>query len=209
MPEPSTQASPPSSYVVLLSGTHVTGKETIAASLATALHCPFLKSDLAKGFVIRANKHGSDDPSVVFGQTWLAKMQRAVPVYAVAPPRDGVATEFWNPHPHHEGAGPLCTAVISCGPLRRHNKDAIRSVLLARGVRAVFVVLQITRDTLEGRTLGAEEPELAKRIFASKAEDARAVEEGERDVLAVDSLRDVDSSTEEILGLVRGLVGMD
>ena len=71
-----------------------------------------------------------------------------------------------------------------------------------KGVRVIIVILQITTDTLSGRTLGAEEEGDAVRIMASKAEDLRPPE-GEEDVLVVDSMQQVDALIEDIEGMVR------
>jgi gluconate kinase len=205
------------SYAVLLSGTHVTGKETLALHLSQALGCPWLKADMAQNaafFGARAHSRrnggdgsGDDIDTGVFGRIWLAKMQRLglelndsnifkdnecnIPVQPV----DVVGKDA-------DAAEGNCLAILSCYAMRRPTRDAIRAALQTHGATPIFVVLQISPETLSGRTLGAEEPELAARIMAEKAKDIREVgtdEEGEAgDVMVVDSLRDVDALFEEI-----------
>jgi gluconate kinase len=75
--------------------------------------------------------------------------------------------------------------------------------MLAKNIRVIFVILQITTDTLSGRTLGAENPELTERIMKEKGEDLREPEEEEADILVVDSMQDVDALTLNIEEMIR------
>ncbi len=61
-----------------------------------------------------------------------------------------------------------CLALVNQPALRRPGRDAIRNVMLAKDFRVIFVILQITTETLSGRTLGAENPELAERLMKEK-----------------------------------------
>jgi gluconate kinase len=88
-----------------------------------------------------------------------------------------------------------CIALVTCFALRKLGRDAIRDVILTKWVRVIFVILQITRDTLSGRTLGAENPELAEEIMEEKAEDLREPLKEEKDILVVESMQDVDALT--------------
>jgi gluconate kinase len=101
-----------------------------------------------------------------------------------------------------------CLALVTHYALRRPGRDAIRDVMLAKDVRVIFVILQITEDTLSGRTLGAEDPELAESIMKEKAEDLKEPDEEERDVLVVDSMQDVDSLTLDIEEMIRRQVAV-
>lgn len=109
--------------------------------------------------------------------------------------------EVENQDPKKTGTG--CLALVTCFALRKPARDAIRDVMLAKSVRVIFVILQITRDTLSGRTLGAENPELAARIMEEKAEDLREPLEEEKDVLVVDSMQDVDALILDIEEMIR------
>jgi gluconate kinase len=95
-----------------------------------------------------------------------------------------------------------CLALVMCFALRKPARDAIRDVMVAKSVWEIFVILQITRDTLSGRTLGAENPELAARVMEEKAEDLRKLLE-EKDVLVVDSMQDVNALISDIEEMVR------
>ena len=111
---------------------------------------------------------------------------------------DGCEVENQNPKKRETG----CLALVTCFALRKLARDAIRDVMVAKSVRGIFVILQITRDTLSGRTLGAENPELATRIMGEKAEDSRKSLE-EKDVLVVDSMQDVNALILDIEEMVR------
>ncbi|ORY62427.1 uncharacterized protein BCR38DRAFT_239575 [Pseudomassariella vexata] len=99
--------------------------------------------------------------------------------------------------------GSICNALVTCYALRKSGRDGIRAALRANSVRVLFVVLQISKETLYGRTLAAEEPELAERIMREKVEDILEPMEEEKDLMVVDSLRDVDSLTRDIEGRIR------
>ena len=99
-----------------------------------------------------------------------------------------------------EGA---CKALVTTYALRKESRDAFRDVMSSKGVRTIFVILQISKHALSGRTLGAEEPELAERIMEEKLEDLEDPVEGERDVIVVDSMQGVDALTVEIEERVR------
>jgi len=100
-----------------------------------------------------------------------------------------------------------CLALVTHFALRKPARDAIRDVMLEKEVRVIFVILQITKDTLSGRTLGAENPELAEKIMEEKREDLREPEE-ETDVLVVDSMQDVDALTLNIEEMIRRQVSV-
>ena len=55
------------------------------------------------------------------------------------------------------------------------------------------MILHITKETLFGRALGAEEPRLAERIMGEKIADIEEPLAKEKDVILVDSMRNVDS----------------
>lgn len=198
MTNPQSKEASPFSYIVVLTGTHVTGKETIAVSLAKSLNCPWLKGEglhNAAGSAARSQAKRGADYSAVFGRAWFTRMQRIglMPGGEVEPNGSLDGSE----------ARPRCVAFISCYALRRPARDGIRQVMRARSVRVVFVVLQITAEVLSGRTLGAEEPDLAERIMKEKREDLREPMEEETDVLVVDSMQDVDSLTSDIEDRIR------
>jgi gluconate kinase len=180
------QSSQPSSYVVLLSGTHVTGKESLSVTLSKHLRCPWIKAEpthsmASFGASSQAKKGYSYND--VFGRIWFAKLQRLG--------FDTSGGDGGRGGNNDTGSG-RCLAVLSCYAMRRPARDAIRNVMLAHTIRPVFVILHITKETLCGRTLGAEEPELAERIMAAKLADIEEPAEDERDVVLVNSLRNVD-----------------
>lgn len=200
-------ASPSPSYAVLLSGTHVTGKETLAVNLAKALDCVWIKGEMAHSaatFGARSQARRGLDYGRVFGRIWSSKMQRLGFLAGGGEPDAGNGDSDEAP----EGAGLSGTqqqhgaAVISLYHMRKPARDAIRDALLARSVKPVFVILHITEETLSGRTLGAEEPQLAEKIMAHKIADIEEPLAEETDVILVDSLRDVDALFQEILEAV-------
>lgn len=211
-----TRATPSSSpttsptYAVLLSGTHVTGKETLAISLAKELDCSWIKAEMAHNaatFGARSQAARGFDYGKVFGRIWSSKLQRLGFLASTREPDMEMkprAHDLWE-----EGSGRTqqqCAAVISLYHMRKPARDAIRDAMLACSIRPVFVVLQITKETLSGRTLGAEEPRLAERIMEHKIADIQEPLEEERDVILFDSLRDVDALFPEILkGVARQL----
>ncbi|CZR68189.1 uncharacterized protein PAC_18088 [Phialocephala subalpina] len=202
MLEETTPKAPATSYMVVLSGTHVTGKETIAVSLSKSLNCPWLKGEFvhtSAWFAARAQERRGQDRSTVYGRQWFTKMQRQFGLLSDIPESNG--GKAFEPDPKKSSTG--CIALVTIFALRKQGRDAIREVMLERSVRVIFVVLQITKDTLDGRTLGAEEPDLAETIMESKREDIRLPEVEERDVLVVDSMQDVDALTLDIEERVR------
>ncbi|KKY29377.1 putative thermosensitive gluconokinase [Diaporthe ampelina] len=209
MPGPSGAelASPSPSHAVLLSGTHVTGKETLAVSLAKALGCPWIKAEMAHStatFGARSQAGRGFDYGKVFGRIWSSKLQRLGFPASSNEPGDE-ATGQGEPGGTQQQQQ-QCAAVISLHHMRKPARDAIRDAMLARSVRPVFVILHITEETLSGRTLGAEEPRLAERIMAHKVADIQEPLGEERDVILVDSLRDVDALFPEIMeGVARKL----
>lgn len=75
----SPQEPKPSSSVVFLSGTHVTGKETLAVSLSKTLGCPWLKAETildSADFGARSRAKKGYDYSEVFGRICVSKMRR-------------------------------------------------------------------------------------------------------------------------------------
>ncbi|KAK3314504.1 hypothetical protein B0H66DRAFT_563055 [Apodospora peruviana] len=184
--------------VVLLCGTHVTGKETLAVSLSNALSCPWLKGEAAQnlanlGARSQSQKdHTSSSYSQVFQRIWLSKMRR-LGFLSEPPPSDGDTTAVQRTNSD-------CVALITCYAIRKPARDAIRNVIHSHKITPLFVILHITKETLSGRTLGAEEPELAERIMGEKVADIEVplLEEQERDVIMVDSLKDVDALFLEI-----------
>jgi gluconate kinase len=214
MSEAPTCEASSSSYVVILSGTHVTGKEIIAVSLSKSLNCPWLKGEFAANsanVISRSQEKRGYDPGTVYGKTWFKKMQR------IGLMSDGSESDGGGDSDNEDRGkkkklrkketGRL--ALVTHYALRKSGRDAIRDVMLAKEVRVIFVILQITKDTLSGRTLGAENPELAERIMKEKAEDLREPEEEERDVLVVDSMQDVDALTLDIEEMIRRQVAVE
>ncbi|KAK5656658.1 hypothetical protein OQA88_4638 [Cercophora sp. LCS_1] len=173
------QTTNPSSYVIIFSGTHVTGKETLSIMLSKTMGCPWIKAEpihAIASFGANSQAKKGFDYSDVFGRIWLAKLQRLefrVDANAGSPvPDDSAGMGFGR-----------CLALLSCYAMRRPARDAIRKAMLAQGIKSVFVILNITKETLSGRTLGAEEPELAEKIMAAKAADIEEPAEDEADVL--------------------------
>lgn len=197
----------PPSYAVLLSGTHVTGKETLAVQLAEALGCPWIKAEMAHNaatFGARSQARRGFDYGKVFGRIWSSKLQRLGLPAGGNEPAVGDVPEAEEPR--GGGQQQKCAAVISLYHMRKPARDAIRDAMLALSAKPVFVILHITKETLSGRTLGAEEPLLAERIMAHKVADIQEPLGEETDVILVDSLRDVDALFPEILeGVARQL----
>ena len=90
------------------------------------------------------------------------------------------------------------TALISCYAMRQSARDAIRNAMLAQSLKTIWVVMNITKKTLPGWTLGAEEPELAERIMEQKIACIEEPMEDETDIILIDSTRDVDALLLEI-----------
>jgi gluconate kinase len=211
MSEQSTHENSLSLYVVILSGTHVTGKETIAVSLSKSLNCPWLKGEFAANsakVISRSQAKRGYGLSAVYGRTWFKKMQR-IGLMSDGSESEGSGdsdNEDQNKKKHlKKETG--CLALVTHFALRKPARDAIRDVMLEKEVRVIFVILQITKDTLSGRTLGAENPELAEKIMEEKREDLREPEE-ETDVLVVDSMQDVDALTLNIEEMIRRQVSV-
>lgn len=215
MPGPTrakTVSSSSPSYAVLLSGTHVTGKETLAVSLANALGCSWIKAEMAHNaatFGARSQARRGFDYGKVFGRIWSSKLQRLGFLASSNQPDSGTDPVSGRDAPgvtqqHH------CAAVISLYHMRKPARDAIRDAMLAQSVKPIFVILHITEETLSGRTLGAEEPQLAERIMAHKVADIQEPLGEEKDVILVDSLRDVDALFPEIMeGVSQQLQGRE
>jgi gluconate kinase len=191
-----------SSYVVLLSGTHVTGKETLAVSLSKSLGCPWLKAEhihASASFGARSQEKKGYNYGGVFGRIWFSKLRR-LGFLADGNESDGElevdTCRKLRTAPRKPGSN--CTALISCFAMRKPARDAIRDVMLAHDIRAIFTILHITEETLFGRTLGAEEPELAERIMGEKIADIQKPFQEERDVILIDSMKDVDALFSEI-----------
>jgi len=189
-----------SSFVVLLCGTHVTGKETLAVHLSKALQCPWIKAEMAHnaaGFGAKSQSKRGFDYVQVFARIWSTKLQRLGFL------TDGSESEgeVQTPAPRRLGSDG-CTAVITIYHSEKNDRDAIREAMLNHGVKPHFFIMQISEETLSGRTLGAEEPVLAERIMKTKISHIQRPSEEERDVILVDSLQDVDSMFDEIMNRV-------
>ncbi|KAK4443318.1 hypothetical protein QBC34DRAFT_362196 [Podospora aff. communis PSN243] len=187
--EPKLPPSPP--FAVILTSTHSTGKETLAFSLASHLSTPWLKAEQvhASAFTSATSQSSRGLPNLgyndVFTRIWLSKLDRLG--YFSLPSR---------------------SAVLTCYAMRRRERDAIREAMSSVGLRVLFVVLWISEEVLEGRTLGAEEEALAGRIMMGKKRDIEMPGEEELvgrggDVMVVDSLR----SVEEMDGVVKEGLG--
>lgn len=148
----------------------------------------------AATFGSRSQAKRGYDYSKVFGRIWFTKLQR-LGFLTDGNESDG---ESQVDNPRKLGTKG-CTAVITLSHMRKPARDAIRDVMLAHSIRPMFVIMHITKETLSGRTLGAEEPELAKRIMEQKTEDIQEPLEEERDVILIDSIRDVDTLFPEIM----------
>lgn len=199
MSEPLGVGSEPSlsSYVVLLSGTHVTGKETLAVSLSKALNGPWIRGEMvhnAAAFGSRSQEKKGYDYGKVFGRIWFTKLQR-LGFLTDGNESDGESKVEAPRKPGMDG----CTAVISLYHMQKPDRDAIREVMLAHSIRTIFVIMHITKETLSGRTLGAEEPELAERIMEQKIAHIEEPLAEEKDVILVDSMQDVDAVFQEIM----------
>jgi gluconate kinase len=185
-----------SSYIVLLSGSHVIGKEILAKSLSEHLNCPWISADMAHGaanFGARSQARKGYDYSKVFGRIWLSKLRR-IGFLSDGSESEGESKAKVPRKLGQEG----CTAILSVFHMRKPGRDAIRDAMLEHSIRPIFVIMHITQETLSGRTLGAEEPELAERIMAQKRADIQEPHEDERDVILVDSMRDLDTMLPDI-----------
>lgn len=93
-------------------------------------------------------------------------------------------------------------ALVTCFHMTPFERNAMRQAMLERNVKPIFVILQITKETLSGRTLGTEEPELAASIMAIKTSNIQPPLEGEKDVITVDSMQDVDTLSAQITAVI-------
>lgn len=203
MSEGQIRDAPPSSYILILSGTHVTGKYTVAIKLSEKLNRPWLNGDPIQAVshkIARAQAQHGYDRYTVFGRTWFTKMQRIGLLSKATRSDSGSGNSDGQ---IGQTGGKDCLALITLYGLRKEERDAIRDVMLSKSVRTIFVILQITKETLSGRTLGAENPELAAKIMIEKVEDLREPLDEEIDVLVVDSMQDVDALTLDIEDIVR------
>jgi len=197
------EVSKPSSYVVLLSGTHVTGKETLAIHLSKALRCPWMKAEMIHAsatFGARSQAKKGYTYGEVFGRIWFSKLRRLGFL------SDGNESDGESDVEAPRKVGKECTAILSCLHMRKPARDAIRDVMLVHSIRTIFVIMHITEETLSGRTLGAEEPELARRIMGEKIADIQEPLEEENDIILMDSLKDVDTMFVEIKDSIGRLV---
>jgi gluconate kinase len=141
------------------------------------------------------------DYSKVFGRIWFSKLQR-LGFLTDSNESDGESKVEARRKLGTEG----CAAVISLYHMRKPARDAIQDVILANSIRPIFVIMHITKETLSGRTLGAEEPGLAERIMEQKIADIQEPLEEEKDVILIDSMRDVNTLFPEIMqGITRQL----
>lgn len=143
-------------------------------------------------FGARSQARKGYDYDEVFGRIWFSKLQR-IGFLSDGNESDG-DLEIDAPRKF----GTECTALISCYSMRKPARDAIRHVMLANSIKPIFVIMQITKETLSGRTLGAEEPVLAEKIMGEKIADIEMPLEEETDVIVIDSMRDVDTLFAEI-----------
>lgn len=172
-------------YVIILSGTHVTGKETLAINIASNLGCRWIKSEMMHTAAEKAARVQSQrglEYNVVFGRVYSSKLRQA-------------GFNF-------EGTDKL-VALVTCFHMTPFERNAMRQAMLERKIKPVFVILQITTETLSGRTLGAEEPELAASIMAIKASHIQQPLEGERDVIIIDSMKDVDTLSAQMTAAIQ------
>lgn len=147
-----------SSYVVLLSGTHVTCKETLAVSLSKLLCCSWIKVEMVLNSAIfgaRSQANRGYDDGEVLGRIWFPKIRRTG-FLPDGNESDGESEIEPSPRRNLNVAlresGERCTALISCYAMREPARDAIREVMLPHSIRPVFVIMQITEETLSGRT---------------------------------------------------------
>jgi len=192
MSEAAASLSPsPSPFVVLLCGTYVTGKETLAFTLAEHYGCPKIKAGMSQFSAYSGartqSRSGRYDYTQVFCRIWWAKLQ-----------------QLGFPPDEKDVKGP-CRAVLSCLATRRQDRDAIREAMRAQSLKPIFIILNITKETLSGRTLGVEHPEDVEFANLKLEEKARFLElpgEDETDVALVDSMLEMDVLAGEIKGLV-------
>ena len=78
--------------------------------------------------------------------------------------------------------------------------------MLEHGIRSFFVIMDISKEILSGRTLGAEEQDLAARIMKSKQADIQQPLETETDVLLIDSTKSIDDVLVDINTGIESLV---
>jgi len=191
-------------YVVVLSGTHVTGKETLAVHLAKHLGCPWIKAEMvhnAAGISAESQSKRGYNYGDVFGRIWFSKMRR-LGFLSEGYESEGESSDTSDTAPRRTGKD--CTAVITMYAMRRPARDALRAALAKHRTRPIIVRMNITSETLAGRTLGAEEPGLASHIMAVKVADLEKPDlVEETDVIELDSTKDVDKIFEEIKDGIR------
>ncbi|KAK5997076.1 hypothetical protein PT974_02428 [Cladobotryum mycophilum] len=115
--------------------------------------------------------------SQVFSRIWLSKLRR----YGFLPGGNGFGGESDMEAP--KTLRPHCTALIICYAMSKPARDAIRYAMLDHSIKPIFVIMSITKETLSGRTLGAEDPELAERIMEEKIRNIEEPLEEEKDTI--------------------------
>lgn len=139
------------------------------------------------------------DYSEVFGRIWFSKLQR---LGFLTDNNDLATKDSSEPELQH------WVAVVTLYHMRKPAREAIQYVLLEQSVRPIFVIIHVTKDQLSRRTLGAEDPDLARRIMNHKIADIEKPDEGEKDVILVDSMQDVDSLFLETMEKIRAQLGV-
>lgn len=96
--------------------------------------------------------------------------------------------------------------VISSHHMRRPAVDAIRDAVFNQAKKLGFAIIYITKETLSGRTSGAEQPDLAERIMGGKIDDIEELE-GEEKVILVDERGGIEGMFDEIRKRIGGCSG--
>lgn len=183
-------------------------------SLSKSMNCPWLKAEMCHNsatFGARSQARKGFNYGEVFGRIWFSKLCR-IGFLADGNESGGesevdVPSRKLSSAPRKTGAN--CTALITCYSMRKLARDAIRDVMLAHSIRTIFMIMQITKETLSGRTLGAEEPELAEKIMESEISDIEEPLEEKKDVIVIDNMQEVDAMFMEIKdGISRQLSAM-
>lgn len=179
----SQPANEESKTAIFMAGPSGTGKSTIGSAAANWLKTPFIEGDClhTKRAVDKMRSHEalSDDDR----WDWLNRLAAH-------------ATEAVEDLSYP-------SVVVSCSALKRSYRSQLRQTLSAKGIRAVFVDLQVEGDVLVERLSARKDHYMSKEMVKSQVAAYEGAESDETDVLPVDASVPVEGVVEEVKWLLK------